>query len=221
MTVVSPMPSVFPAPRKAVIVLGFDSRGNQAGPVPTLPFGAVGEWLPTAARPGIQQAVEEVRSAGLMELIFLTPDVATLAGERGQPKQVMLPRIPGGNELGTALGTARTLIGTAPVVVLAPERLAATGPGVVARLLAAYRERGGNLVVVEDDGTLEQDGTFAALSRGTTGPYLLQPAVLEELSRGGALADALLALAEAWPVTALPARREQDLPMPRLAGVAD
>ena len=221
MTVVSPMPSEFPVPRKAVIALGFDGRAAQTGPVSTLPFGVVGERLPAAARHGIQQAVEEVLSAGLMELVFLTPDVAALAGERGQPKQVMLPRSPGGNGLGEALGTARTLIGAAPVVVLAPKRLATTGPGVVARLLAAYRERGGNLAVVDDDGTLEQQGTFAALSRGTAGPYLLQPAVLEQLSRGGELADALLALAEAWPVTALPARREQDLPMPRLAGVAD
>ncbi|WP_193369264.1 hypothetical protein [Pelagibius marinus] len=222
MSTVLPSAAAAPMPRKAVIVLGFGTSPGQANPVTSLPYGALAERLPAVERQGIQQAVEEALSAGLMELVFLTRDGAALAPVGGLPQQVVLSRSPGGNGLGAALRAARTLIGTEPFVVLAPESLATAGRGAVARLLAAYRRHGGNLAVIDNEETLLREGTFTAIARAAAGLYLLQPAVLDALDGVADLGEALLRLAEAWPVTALPAGAGPAAP-PRqeLAGAAD
>lgn len=221
MNVVLPSAAAAPMARKAVIVLGFGVAPGAEEPGAALPYGALAERLPAAERQGIQQAVEEVLSAGLMELVFLTRDGAALAPGGGEPKQMVLSRAPGGNGLGAALCAARALIGAEPFVVLAPESLGTAGRGAVARLLAAYRRRGGNLAIVDDEETLLREGTFAALAGGAAGPYLLQPAVLDALDGASDLGEALLRLAEAWPVTALPAGADQTAPPRELAGAAD
>jgi hypothetical protein len=221
MNIVLPSAAAAPLPRKAVIVLGFGTAPGAAAPGAALPYGALAERLPVAERQGIQQAVEEALSAGLMELVFLTRDGAALAPGSGQPQQVVLSRTPAGNGLGAALRAARALIGAEPFVVLAPESLATAGRGAVTRLLAAYRRRGGNLAFIDDEETLAREGTFAALAGGAAGPYLLQPAVLDALDGATDLGEALLRLAEAWPVTALPAGAGQTAPPSELAGAAD
>lgn len=222
MNVVLPSAAAAPMPRKAVIVLGFGTAPGEADSGAALPYGALAEHLPAAERQGIQQAVEEALSAGLMELVFLTRDGAALAPGGGQPQQLVLSRVAAGNCLGAALCAARALIGTEPFVVLAPESLGRAGRGAVARLLAAYRRRGGNLAIIDDEETLLREGTFAALAGGAAGPYLLQPAVLDALDGAADLGEALLRLAEAWPVTALPAAAGRAAPPPReLAGAAD
>src|SRR3546814_1059185 len=79
---------------------------------------------------------------------------------------------------------------------------------ITARLLATYRDHGGNLVAIGDDIVLQREGVFAAIATSAAGRYLLQPAVLDALEDGpeAGLAAALLTVAEAWPVTALPPR---------------
>lgn len=79
----------------------------------------------------------------------------------------------------------------------------------LSRLVAAYRESGGNIVALSDDSVLQRQGCFAAIAATAAGRYLLQPSVLDALEEDleGGLAGALLSVAEAWPVTALPPRQ--------------
>lgn len=210
-----------PMPRKAVIALGFGGAAEQTRSMPALPYGALAERLPAADRQDIQHAVEEALSAGLMELVFITPEGVTLAGGDGAAREVVIAREAGTRDLAAALCAARALIGREPFVVLAPETLPRDGVNVTKRLLTAYRERGGNLAAVADDGVLQRAGTFAAIA-AACGAYLLQPDVLDALEGGAGLAEALLDMAEAWPVTAVPLVGN-DNPMGTLAvvGAAD
>jgi len=119
---------------------------------------------------------------------------------------VVLPRHKPDGTLEQALCTARRVIGDEPFVVIAPQGAAMNGRGILRRLLDVYRREGGNLATVKDAETLRRKGTFAAIEAGAAGHYLLQPAILDALAENPAagLAGALLAQAEAWPVTALP-----------------
>ena len=190
-------------PRKAVIALGFGGAPEPERGRPALPYGALAGHLPAADRQDIQHAVEEALSAGLMELAFITPQGVTLAGGDGETREVVIAREGGARDLAAALCAARPLIDGEPFVLLAPEALPRDGVKVTTRLLAAYRRRGGNLAAVADDGLLRRAGTFAAIA-AACGAYLLQPDVLDALERGAGLAEALLDMAEAWPVTAVP-----------------
>lgn len=189
-------------PRKAIIALGFGSTASLEGTA-ALPYDALAECLPAVVRQGIQRAVEEALSAGLMELVFITPEGGSLAAGDGRARELVLPRAPGAQTLAQALRAARPLIGGEPFVVLAPDSLLPERRDTIRRLLAAYRQCGGNLAVVADEDLLRREGTFAAIASGG-GPYLLQPEVLDVLDAGAGLAEALLDLAEAWPVTAVP-----------------
>lgn len=196
------MTSAVPLPRKAIIALGFGSTTALEGAA-ALPYEALAERLPAGARQGIQRAVEEALSAGLMELVFITPEGGSLTAGDGQARELIFSRDPGAQTLAEALRAARPLIGSGPFVVLAPDSLPLERSDTIRRLLAAYRQRGGNLAVVADEEFLRQEGTFAAIASGG-GPYLLQSEVLDALDTGTGLAEALLDMAEAWPVTAVP-----------------
>lgn len=209
-------------PRKAVIALGFGGeKTGQEAAAPALPYGALAERLPAADRQDIQHAVEEALSAGLMELVFITRDGITLAAGDGEPREVVLARAPGTRDLAAALRAARPLIGGEPFVVLAPEALPRDGANVTEQLLAAYRRYGGNLAIVADDRLLQRDGTFAAIA-AARGAFLLQPEVLDALDAGAGLAETLLDMAEAWPVTAVPlAGNDNPASALAIAGAAD
>jgi UTP-glucose-1-phosphate uridylyltransferase len=192
--------------QKAVIVLGFGPSNRSDGGFS--PRGADG----SAA---VRRAVKEALAAGLKELIFVTPDsltpVETQFGDIGSGKaeRVVIARQFAAGNLGQALCGIRHLLGEEPFVLLLPEDLGGNPEeDVSGRLLAAYRESGGNIVAIGDEAVLQREGSFAAIRACPAGRYLLQPAVLdalEEDSEAG-LAGALLTVAEAWPVTALPTR---------------
>ena len=200
------------SPHKAVILLGFDTPG--------LAEGGLRQESDSAA---VREAVKEALAAGLRELIFVTADSVTPVeaqvgrfgvGEPGgaRPERVVIARQFATRSLGQALCEIRHLLFEEPFVVLLPAAMrAASGEVSTHELVEAYREHGGNLVTVTDDAVLSRDGRFAAIARAAAGRYLLQPAVLDVLEEDpeGGIAGALLLLAEAWPVTALPARAGQ------------
>jgi UTP-glucose-1-phosphate uridylyltransferase len=180
---------------KVVILLGFagPGRGTERG--------------------AVQSAVEEALAAGLSELIFVTPDsTASLEGHLGsldltRPSHVVVARQNVAMGLGQMLCGVRHLIdGQAFMVLLPGGPQRRDGGSATARLLTAYTRLGGSLVSVRDDEVLRRDGTFAAIASAATGHYLLQPAVLDVLAADPdcGLAEAILATAEAWPVTAIP-----------------
>lgn len=183
--------------RKAVILIGFEAARTD---------GRTGR--PSAAdRTDVLAAVEEALDAGLHELMFVTCDSVALADERAAaggalpPKEVVVSRH------GRALSHVRRLVGAEPIVVLVPGEFARHGgPNATARLLADARVNSGNLAAVTDRRVLERDGVFAAIGGTAAGRYVVQPAVLDALAEAPerGLAGAILAVAEAWPVAALP-----------------
>jgi|GEM_PF-3627091 len=208
-------------PRKAVILLGFDSAD---------PTGSAATSCSdnTVLQKAVQKAVMEALAAGLKELIFVTADSRTPveaqvgslrdgamcgpassegACEVARPERVVIARQFAARGLGQALCEIRHLLEEEPFVVMLPHEMTAGGSeGSTAELIATFKACGGCLVSVKDTFMLEQDGCFAAIARAAAGRYLLQPAVLDVLEEDpeGGLSGALLLLAEAWPVTALP-----------------
>lgn len=191
---------------KAVIVLGFGSSQRVDGGL--APRG-IGDGA------AVRRAVKEALTAGLKELIFVTPDSLTPVeaqfGEigRGKAERIVIARQFEARNLGQALCGIRHLLGEEPFVLLLPGDLGSEGEDdITARLLATYRDNGGNLVAIGDDIVLQREGVFAAIATSAVGRYLLQPAVLDALEDGpeAGLAGALLTVAEVWPVTALPPR---------------
>jgi hypothetical protein len=194
-------------PHKAVILLGFGSSNRSN------PHDGVARPPSSADNAAVQQAVKEALAAGLKELIFVTSDSLTpvedqLGGFNGaRAERVVIARQFAARSVGHAICGIRHLLDEEPFVLLIPEDLQGHGSTEsTARMLAAYRTRGGNLVAVGDDDVLLRDGSFAAAASAPVGRYLLQPAVLDELGQdpGAGLSGALLAIAEAWPLTVLP-----------------
>lgn len=211
---------LFPVPRKAVIAVGFNGplgQGKIPGP---LPYGALAERLSAADRLSVLQAVEEALAVGLDELIFVTQEGPALVDHveggvsNNRSRQIIVPKLPVVQGLGQALCRARELIGAEPFVVLPPGEFSATATGAVARLLAAYRHKGGNLATVIDGETLRREGTFSAIRTSAAGHYLLQPDVFDVLEANPEfdLPTALLTMAEAWPVTAVLFRDSESEP---------
>ena len=192
--------------QKAVIILGFGSPDRLEGRLAP---------VTSTHSASVRRAVKEALAAGLKELIFVTSDsstpVETQFGDFGRAKaeRVVIARQFAASNLGQALCGIRHLLNEEPFVLLLPEELSDRGDDdATARLLAAYGESGGNLVALGDDAVLQREGSFAAIAASAAGRYLLQPSVLDALEEDpeGGLAGALLTMAEAWPITALPPR---------------
>lgn len=191
---------------KAVIVLGFAPSDRSDGGL--APLGA-------GDSAAVRRAVKEALAAGLKELIFVTPDSLTPVEAQfgdigsGKAERVVIARQFAACSLGQALCGIRHLLGEEPFVLLLPADMGRDlEEDVTSRLLAAYQESGGNLVAIGDDIVLQREGSFAAIAAAPAGRYLLQAAVLDALEEDpdAGLAGALLMVAEAWPVTALPPR---------------
>lgn len=194
-------------PHKAVILLGF---GSAKEPDSRDGFALAPSIMDSAV---VQRAVKEALAAGLKELIFVTADSTTpvedqFGGFHGaRAERVIFARQFAARSVGEAICGIRHLLSEEPFVLLLPTEVGRRGGEETTKaLLAAYRNGGGNVVAVGDEAVLKRDGSFAAAATDAAGRYLLQPAVLDYLEERplGTLADALLAIAEAWPLTALP-----------------
>jgi len=135
------------------------------------------EMLPVVDRPLIQYAVDEAREAGIEHFVFVTGrnkgviedhfdrqfELEATLQERGKTDaldelRADLPR-PGQSSftrqqepmgLGHAVWCARELVRGEPFALLLPDMLIKASPGVLAQMMEAYYQHGGNAVAVEE-----------------------------------------------------------------------
>lgn len=216
-----------PPLRKAIIPLGvWPLRPHSIAGTPGQTASFAGEDR------GLRPVVEEARACGLNELVMVTEQGVTVVdGRQGgrpvhvvgwpsaadsqsgdPPRQIRIGAQGGQHSLATALLAARKVVGQEPVAVLVPGRPQAGGAMAMIRLAARYRQAGGNVVAVMDDGLRERDGCFAAVTAASLGRYILQPEVFEALERQAVpdLHGAILSTAEAWPLNVVAMRVEPE-----------
>lgn len=193
------------------------------------------EMLTIVDRPLIQYAVEEAQAAGIEEFVFVTGrnksvmldhfdhsfELEQVLKERGKTEALKLitDLMPEAGQmsstrqqrplgLGHAVWCARNAVRGEPFAVLLADDLILAKPGVLAQMIEAYNEVGGNVVAVEDvprDMTnrygildVEIDDGRLARARGLVekpapeeapstlsiiGRYILQPEVFDHLSK--------------------------------------
>jgi UTP--glucose-1-phosphate uridylyltransferase len=191
--------------------------------------------LTVVDKPVIQYAVEEAKAAGIEEFIFVTSrgksaledhfdrnfelyDVLTQRSKTAELEAVREAELPVGQfsfvrqpeplGLGHAVWCARHIVGNEPFAVLLPDEVFKADPGVLAQMVAAYGQVGGNLIAVREVapeltakyGILDvehDDGRLAAVkglvekpkpeeapsNLSIVGRYILQPEVFEFLDR--------------------------------------
>lgn len=193
------------------------------------------EMLTIVDKPLIQYAVEEAKAAGIEEFIFVTGrnksvmldhfdhsfELEQVLRERGKtdalklitdlmpkPGQMSSTRQQRPLGLGHAVWCARNFIHGEPFAVLLADDLILAKPGVLAQMVEAYNEVGGNVVAVEDVpremtnryGILDVESDDGRLARAKglvekpapeeapstlsiIGRYILQPEVFDQLAR--------------------------------------
>lgn len=194
------------------------------------------EMLPVVDRPLIQYAVDEAAEAGIEHFVFVTgrgkaaiedhfdrafelettlenkgktDALKELVASRPRPGQMSFTRQQEPLGLGHAIWCAKDIIGDSPFAVVLPDELMHGTPGCLAQMVETYKERGGNVVAVQevphehtsrygiidpgtDDGTVsevrgmvEKPKPDAAPSNlAIVGRYILQPDVFVPLSEG-------------------------------------
>jgi UTP--glucose-1-phosphate uridylyltransferase len=184
-------------------------------------------------RPILSYIVEEARAAGIEHLVFIVgrgqgaiedyfdanPEIEQALEAKGktdilaevrrdlpQPGEMSFVRQMAPLGLGHAVWCARHIVGDEPFAVMLPDMLMAAEPPALAQAVAAYEEKGGNIVVVEPApegeahkyGIVALDGQHGRLNRMTgmvekpapgtepsnlfiSGRYILQPEIFEVL----------------------------------------
>lgn len=135
------------------------------------------EMLPVVDKPLIQYAVEEAKSAGIEEFIFVTGrgkssienhfnhsiELANILNKRGktfeaqlvegsilEPEQVVYTRQQEPLGLGHAVWCARELVGNEPFAVLLADDLVQAEIPCLTQMLTSFERTGGNIVAVMD-----------------------------------------------------------------------
>jgi UTP--glucose-1-phosphate uridylyltransferase len=184
-------------------------------------------------RPILSYIVEEARAAGIQHFVFIvgrgqgaiedyfdaSPEIESALEAKGktdilaevradlpQPGQMSFIRQMAPLGLGHAVWCAREVIGDEPFAVMLPDMLMAADPPALAQAVAAYDQKGGNVVVVEPApegethkyGIVALDGHEGRLNRMTgmvekpplgtepsnlfiSGRYILQPDIFQIL----------------------------------------
>jgi UTP--glucose-1-phosphate uridylyltransferase len=185
-------------------------------------------------RPILSYIVEEARAAGIEHFVFIvgrgqgaiedyfdaSPEIEGILEAKGktdilaevrrdlpEPGQMSFVRQMAPLGLGHAVWCARDIIGDEPFAVMLPDMLMAAKPPALAQAVAAYEQKGGNIVVVEPApegeahkyGIVALDGQDGRLNRMTgmvekpapgtepsnlfiSGRYILQPDIFEVLA---------------------------------------
>jgi UTP--glucose-1-phosphate uridylyltransferase len=218
--------------RKAVLpVAGFGTRvlpGTKTTPK---------ELLNVVDRPILSYIVEEARAAGIEHFVFVTGRgkgaiedyfdhhveleaalaakgktqmLEELVGELPKPGEMSFVRQMAPLGLGHAVWCARDIIGDEPFAVILPDMVMAATIPALGQAIAAYDEKGGNIVVVEpcpegqahQYGIVALDGQDGRLNRMTgmvekpakgtepsnlfiSGRYILQPEIFDLLAAQG------------------------------------
>jgi UTP--glucose-1-phosphate uridylyltransferase len=184
-------------------------------------------------RPILSYIVEEARAAGIEHLVFIVgrgqgaiedyfdaqPEVEQALEAKGKadilaevrrdlpvPGEMSFVRQMAPLGLGHAVWCARHIVGDEPFAVMLPDMLMAADPPALAQAVAAYEQKGGNIVVVEPApegeahkyGIVALDGQDGRLNRMTgmvekpapgtepsnlfiSGRYILQPEIFQVL----------------------------------------
>jgi UTP--glucose-1-phosphate uridylyltransferase len=185
-------------------------------------------------RPILSYIVEEARAAGIEHFVFIVgrgqgaiedyfdrmPEIEDALEAKGkadiladvrrdlpEPGQMSFVRQMSPLGLGHAVWCARDVVGDEPFAVMLPDMLMAADPPALAQAMAAYEQKGGNIVVVEPApegeahkyGIVALDGEDGRLNRMTgmvekpapgtepsnlfiSGRYILQPEIFEVLA---------------------------------------
>jgi UTP--glucose-1-phosphate uridylyltransferase len=194
------------------------------------------EMLPVVDKPVIQYAVEEAREAGIEQFIFVTGrgkhviedhfdhayELETLLSEREKTAELdsLLESLPITGSvsftrqqqplgLGHAVWCARHLVGDEPFAVLLPDDLLVGQPGALSRMMAAYNDVGGGVIVAAEEKPREETRRYGVIDPGKKkgritevkavvekpepakapstlciiGRYILQPEIFIELDR--------------------------------------
>ncbi|HEX2582282.1 MAG TPA: UTP--glucose-1-phosphate uridylyltransferase GalU [Dongiaceae bacterium] len=165
------------------------------------------EMLPVVDKPLIQYAVEEARSAGIEQFIFviskgkslledhfdLSPELMqTLAARNKQaeieiakattlrPGQLATVRQPEPKGLGHAIWCARELVGDEPFAILLPDDLVDARIPCLKQMMDVYEEKGGSIVAVQDV-PREQTSRYGILKTGReNGPLVEVDGLIEK-----------------------------------------
>ena len=194
------------------------------------------EMLTVVDRPVIQYAVDEAREAGIEHFVFVTgrgkgpiedhfdkayeleqtleargkhEALAELARSLPEAGRTSFTRQQEPLGLGHAVWCARDIVGNEPFALILPDMLFKASPGVLAQMMTAYEQHGGNVVAVEEVPHSDVS-SYGIVGRGegpdegfqiTTmvekpkpedapsdlmiaGRYILQPEVFDLLARG-------------------------------------
>jgi UTP--glucose-1-phosphate uridylyltransferase len=133
--------------------------------------------LPVVDRPAVQYVVDEAREAGIEHIVFVTGraksaiedyfdrafELETILQGKGkrdvlemladslpEPGSMSFVRQQAPLGLGHAIWCARDIIGDEPFAVLLPDVLIQGAPGCLAQMVAAYNEKGGNIIAVDE-----------------------------------------------------------------------
>jgi len=166
------------------------------------------EMLPVVDKPVIQYAVEEAKEAGIEQFIFVTGrgkhviedhfdhayELETLLSEREKTAELdsLLESLPITGSvsftrqqqplgLGHAVWCARHLVGDEPFAVLLPDDLLVGEPGALSRMMAAYNDVGGGVIVAAEEKPREETRRYGVIDPGAkTGKITAVNAVVEK-----------------------------------------
>ena len=150
------------------------------------------EMLTVVDRPVIQYAVDEARDAGIEHFVFVTgrnkgviedhfdrqyelehtlelrgktQALAELRSDLPKAGQTSFTRQQEPLGLGHAVWCARELVGNQPFALLLPDMIFKADPGVLKQMMAAYDDRGGNVLAVEEVAP-EAVSSYGVVGRG-------------------------------------------------------
>jgi UTP--glucose-1-phosphate uridylyltransferase len=151
------------------------------------------EMLPVVDKPVVQYAVEEAMEAGIEQFIFVTGrgkyiiedhfdhayELESLLSSREKMDELnsLIESLPPTGSvsftrqqrplgLGHAVWSARHFVGNEPFAVLLPDDLLVGKPGGMARMIEAYNQVGGGMIVAAEEKPLEETKRYGVIAPG-------------------------------------------------------
>lgn len=151
------------------------------------------EMLPVVDKPVVQYAVEEAKEAGIEQFIFVTGrgkyiiedhfdhahELESLLSSRDKTAELnsLLEDLPITGSvsftrqqrplgLGHAIWSARHFVGNEPFAVLLPDDLLVGKPGGMSRMIEAYNQVGGGMLVAAEDKPLAETSRYGVIDPG-------------------------------------------------------
>ncbi|HEY5346552.1 MAG TPA: UTP--glucose-1-phosphate uridylyltransferase, partial [Rhizomicrobium sp.] len=165
------------------------------------------EMLTVVDKPVVQYAVEEAKAAGIEQFIFVTGrgknviedhfdhayELESLLSEREKTSELnsLLEGLPVSGSvsftrqqkplgLGHAVWCARHLVGDEPFAVLLPDDLLVGEPGAMARMIQAYNEVGGGIIVAAEEKPRAETKRYGVIDPGAKKGYVTEVKAMVE-----------------------------------------